>query len=138
MQYYTDGTWKDTVDELNDQQLAFTNVIVLYTDMAAYAGDSHDVAERQLRRRRYRLLRYGGKVEKIYWQKGTPLEALRLYYLTEDGKCSDIPLEVNIGKSYVTVVDIDEAGSLQTGLLSSFDLAATGTATGGEEVELAE
>ena len=58
--------------------------------------------------------------------------------LTEDGKCSDIPLEVNIGKSYVTVVDIDEAGSLQTGLLSSFDLAATGTATGGEEVELAE
>ena len=43
------------------------------------------------------------------WQKGTPLEALRLYYLTEDGQCSDTPLEVNIGKSYVTVVDIDEA-----------------------------
>ncbi len=137
-QYYTDGTWKDTVDELNDQQLAFTNVIVLYTDMAAYAGDSHDVQNVNYGDGGIGYYAYGGKVEKIYWQKGTPLEALRLYYLTEDGKCSDIPLEVNIGKSYVTVVDIDEAGSLQTGLLSSFDLAATGTATGGEEVELAE
>ena len=126
------------MDELNDQQLAFTNVIVLYTDMAAYAGDSHDVQNVNYGDGGIGYYAYGGKVEKIYWQKGTPLEALRLYYLTEDGKCSDIPLEVNIGKSYVTVVDIDEAGSLQTGLLSSFDLAATGTATGGEEVELAE
>ncbi len=35
---------------------------------------------------------YGGKTERIYWQRGTSLEALRLYYLTEDGQCSDVPL----------------------------------------------
>ena len=52
---------------------------------------------------------YVGKCEKIFWQKGTPLQALQLYYATEDGKCSDTPLDVNVGKSYLTVVDLDDA-----------------------------
>lgn len=67
---------------------------------------------------------YGGKCEKIYWQKGTPLEALRLYYLDENGQCSDTPCEINIGKSYVSIVDVDEAINFKSGLLADFDLDA--------------
>ena len=36
---------------------------------------------------------------------------------------------MNIGKSYVTVVDIDEAGNLNTGTLADYDLAASDAAT---------
>ena len=81
---------------------------------------------------------YGGKTERIYWQKGTPLEALRLYYLTEDGKCSDIPLEINLGKSYVAVVDVDEAINYETGLLADHDLAASDAATAEAEAPNAD
>ena len=36
---------------------------------------------------------------------------------------------MNIGKSYVTVVDIDEAEKLETGTLADYDLAASDEAT---------
>ena len=129
-QYYSnDGSWRDTIDEEYDQQLAFTNLVILYTDMAAYPGDSHDIQNVDYGNGGIGYYCYGGKIEKIYWQKGTPLEALRLYYLTEDGQCSDQQLDVNIGKSYVTVVDIDEAEKLETGTLDEYDLAASDAAT---------
>ena len=129
-QYYSnDGSWRDTIDEEYDQQLNFTNLIILYTDFEAYPGDSHDIQDVNFGDGGIGYYCYGGKIEKIYWQKGTPLEALRLYYLTEDGQCSDQLLPVNIGKSYVTVVDIDEAGNLQWGTLADFDLEANADAT---------
>lgn len=129
-QYYSnDGSWRDTVDEEYDQQLAFTNLVIVYTDMAAYPGDSHDIQNVDYGNGGIGYYCYGGKIEKIYWQKGTPLEALRLYYLTPDGQCSDQQLDVNIGKSYVTVVDIDEAEKLETGTLADYDLGASDTAT---------
>ena len=129
-QYYsTDGSWRDTIDEKYDEQLAFTNVVILYTDMAAYPGDSHDIQDVDYGNGGIGYYCYGGKIEKIYWQKGTPLEALRLYYLTADGQCSDQLLDVNIGKSYVTVVDVDEAVNLETGTLAEYDLAAKDEAT---------
>ena len=129
-QYYSpDGSWRDTIDEEYDQQLNFTNLIILYTDFAAYPGDSHDIQDVNFGNGGIGYYCYGGKCEKIYWQKGTPLEALRLYYLTPDGQCSDQMLPVNIGKSYVTVVDIDEAGALDVGTLAEHDLQASDAAT---------
>ena len=129
-QYYsTDGSWRDTIDEEYDEQLAFTNLVILYTDFEAYPGDSHDIQDVEYGNGGIGYYCYGGKIEKIYWQKGTPLEALRLYYLTEDGQCSDEQLPVNIGKSYVAVVDVDEAVNLQTGTLADYDLSKSDAAT---------
>ena len=96
-QNYSDGQWRDTVDEAADNKvLTFPNVIVLYTDIHTYPG--HEAKDLQYVEYAWGGIGYycyGGKCEKIYWQKGTPLEALRLYYLNEDGTCSDTPLEVN-------------------------------------------
>ena len=123
-QYYsTDGAWRDTVDEGNAQQLAFTNVITLYTDIYAYP----QYREKDLQYVEYSwggvgYYCYGGKCEKIYWQKGTPLEALRLYYLDENGQCSENFVEVNTGKSYVAVVDVDEAERFVASTLDGVDL----------------
>ena len=125
-QNYSDGQWRDTVDEAADNKvLTFPNVIVLYTDIHTYPG--HETTDLQYVEYSWGGIGYyfyGGKCEKIYWQKGTPLEALRLYYLNENGQCSDTPCEINIGKSYVTIVDVDEAINLKVGNLADFDLDA--------------
>ena len=111
MYYYPDGSWRDTIDEAaGNAQLDFTNVIVLYTDIHVYPGhEKTDLQCVEYGNGGIGYYCYGGKCEKIFWQKGSPLEALQLYYVTEDGQCSDTPLDVNVGKSYLTVVDLDDA-----------------------------
>ena len=139
-QYYSnDGSWRDTVDEGNGVTLTFPNVVVLFTDIHVYPGhEAKDLQYVDYGNGGVGYYSYGGKTERIYWQKGTPLEALRLYYLTEDGKCSDIPLEINLGKSYVAVVDVDEAINYETGLLADHDLAASDAATAEAEAPNAD
>lgn len=130
-QNYSDGQWRDTVDEAaGNTVLSFPNVIVLYTDIHVYPG--HEAKDLQYAEYSWGGIGYycyGGKCEKIYWQKGTPLEALRLYYLTEDGKCSDTPLEVNTGKSYVAFTDVDFAGNFVASSLEGVNLTTAATKT---------
>ena len=127
----SDGQWRDTVDEAADNQvLTFPNVIVLYTDIHTYPG--HEKTDLQYVEYAWGGVGYycyGGKCEKIYWQKGTPLEALRLYYLNEDGTCSDTPLEINTGKSYVAVTDVDFAENFVHSSLDGVDLSSATTVT---------
>ena len=130
-QNYSDGQWRDTVDEAADNQvLTFPNVIVLYTDIHVYPGhEAKDLQYAEYAWGGVGYYCYGGKCEKIYWQKGTPLEALRLYYLTEDGQCSDTPVEINTGKSYVAVTDVDFAGNFVHSKLDGVDLSSATTVT---------
>ena len=105
-------------------------MLVLYTDIHTYPG--HEAKDLQYAEYAWGGIGYycyGGKCEKIYWQKGTPQEALRLYYLTEDGQCSDTPLEVNTGKSYVAVTDVDYAENFIHTTLADMDLESTTTKT---------
>ena len=130
-QNYSDGQWRDTVDEAADNQvLTFPNVIVLYTDIHVYPGhEAKDLQYAEYAWGGVGYYCYGGKCEKIYWQKGTPLEALRLYYLTEDGQCSDTPVEINTGKSYVAVTDVDFASNFVHSKLDGVDLSSATTVT---------
>ena len=130
-QNYSDGQWRDTVDEAADNKvLTFPNVIVLYTDIHTYPGhEKKDLQYVEYAWGGIGYYCYGGKCEKIYWQKGTPLEALRLYYLTEDGQCSDTPVEINTGKSYVAVTDVDFAGNFVHSKLDGVDLSSATTVT---------
>ena len=130
-QNYSDGQWRDTVDEAADNKvLTFPNVIVLYTDIHTYPGhEKKDLQYVEYAWGGIGYYCYGGKCEKIYWQKGTPLEALRLYYLNEDGTCSDTPLEINIGKSYVAVTDVDFAGNFVHSTLDGVNLSTATTQT---------
>lgn len=105
-QYYPQmGDYMDTVDENNERQLAFDNVVVLFTDIHTYPGhEAQDLQYAEYSWGGVGYYCYGGHVEKIRWTKGTDLEALQLwnYDMTEN-------LQVNTGKSYVAVVDVDEA-----------------------------
>lgn len=105
-QYYPQmGDYMDTVDENNERQLAFDNVVVLFTDIHTYPGhEANDLQYAEYSWGGVGYYCYGGHVEKIRWTKGTDLEALQLwnYDMTEN-------LQVNTGKSYVAMVDVDEA-----------------------------
>lgn len=143
-QYYSDKNWRDTVDENNDQTLEFTNLVVLYTDIHVYPG--HEAKDLQYVDYDFGGVGFyftGGKCEKIYWQKGTPLEALRLYYLDENNECSDEMVELNMGKSYVAVVDLDEYEKGFTyGAAEGTNTSSAGTPAAGtvveDEVEIGE
>lgn len=129
-QNYSDGVWRDTVDEASGTTLTFPNVLILYTDIHTYPG--HEAKDLQYAEYAWGGIGYycyGGKCEKIYWQKGTPQEVLRLYYLTEDGQCSDTLLDVNTGKSYVAVTDVDYAENFMHTTLADMDLEDTTTKT---------
>lgn len=105
-QYYPQmGDYMDTVDENNERQLAFDNVVVLFTDIHTYPGhEANDLQYAEYSWGGVGYYCYGGHIEKIRWTKGTDLEALQLwnYDMTKN-------LQVNTGKSYVAVVDVDEA-----------------------------
>ena len=94
----------DTVDQNNDQQLAFDNVVVLFTDIYTYPQyREKDLQFVDYAYGGYGYYIYGGQAERIRWFKGTDLEALRLTEL--DG---ETPYEINCGKTYLAVVDLDE------------------------------
>ena len=59
-----------------------------------------------------------------------PAGGLRLYStLNEDGTCSDTPLEVNTGKSYVAVTDVDFAENFVHSTLDGVNLSTATTQT---------
>ncbi len=107
--YYGGNQWMRTMDAANNTQLTFTNLVILFTEIDNYPGTAEKGG---LKRVDYKsggvgYYFYGGKSERIFWEKGNPYDMLRLYYLSADGGNSGIPLEVNIGKTYLSVVDLD-------------------------------
>lgn len=147
-QYYgTDGNWRDAIDEEYKERLDFTNLVVLYTDIHTYPG--HEAKDLQYADYDFGGVGFyftGGKMERIWWQKGTPLEALRIYYLDENNQCGEEMVEVNIGKTYLTVVDLDEyekgfVYSSKEGVNSNtagFATSAVAAAPADNEVEVGE
>ena len=104
-QYYSaKGSYMDTVDENNGQQLMFDNLLILFTDIHTYPGhEAKDLQYAEYSWGGVGYYCYGGKIERIRWQKGTPLDTLRIVdFNTQE------PFEINCGKTYVTVVDEDE------------------------------
>ncbi len=97
------GVVHDTIDANNNQQLEFENVIVLFTDIHTAPG--HEGSGLQ-------YVEYGlggvgyyfsnGGAEEVQWTKGGPQNVLRI--LDKFGNNTDI--QVNTGKTYLTMVDL--------------------------------
>ena len=91
-----------TVDELTGKQLTFDNVVVCFANIAAYAGDSHDVQEVQYVQGGQAYLFTHGGVQTGRWEKPHPTHPLKLY--TDSGE----EMTLNRGKTYLALVDDDE------------------------------
>ena len=104
MSMYSNRTKKfeSSVDELTGKQLTFENVVVCFADIAAYAGDSHDVQEVQYVEGGQAYLFTRGGVQTGRWEKNHPTQPIRLY--TDDGE----EMTLNRGKTYFALVDDDE------------------------------
>lgn len=113
MQRYMMSQWngtkkvkENTVDENNGVQLGFENLIVCFTDIHVYPG--HEVKGLQYVDYDFGGVGFyfnGGRWEKIRWTKGSnPLQPLRLSDI--DG--NEIPVQINPGRSYIAMVDLDE------------------------------
>ena len=104
MSMYSNRTKKfeSAVDELTGKQLTFANVVVCFANIAAYAGDSHDVQEVQYVEGGQAYLFTSGGVQTGRWEKGHPTHPIRLY--TDAGE----EMTLNRGKTYFALVDNDE------------------------------
>ena len=82
----------------------FDNLLILFTDIHTYPGhEAKDLQYAEYSWGGVGYYCYGGKIERIRWEKGTPLDTLRIVdFNTQE------PFEINCGKTYVTVVDEDE------------------------------
>ena len=83
MQQNFSGNWRDTIDERVQRLSAAIpqcdRSVHRYSHLPGHETTDLQYVEYSWGGIGYYF--YGGKCEKIYWQKGTPLEALRLYYL---------------------------------------------------------
>lgn len=104
MSMYSSRTKKfeAAVDELTGKQLTFANVVVCFANIAAYAGDSHDVQEVQYVEGGQAYLFTSGGVQTGRWEKDHPTHPIRLY--TDAGE----EMTLNRGKTYFALVDNDE------------------------------
>ena len=94
--------YENTVDELTGKQLTFDNVVVCFADIAAYAGDSHDVQSVNYVAGGQAYLFTRGGVQVGRWEKPHPTHPLKLY--AETGE----EMTLNRGKTYLALVDNDE------------------------------
>lgn len=113
-----------TIDENTNQQLNFKNVLVLFTDIHTYPG--HEAKDLQ-----YADYDFGGvgmyfcngKYENVRWVKGASAwDALRIV----DNHGNEVAVKLNTGKTYVAMVDLDEAPNFTF----SSATGATGDANG--------
>ena len=111
-----------STDANNGTQLSFDNVIVLFTDFDVYpdpGGSGYDLQKVDYTFGGVGYYFNGGKAEPIRWKKGSPLEALYLV----DAEGNETSVKVNPGKTYLAVVDLEEAGKF------SYDAGAAATDT---------
>ena len=94
--------YENTVDELTGKQLTFDNVVVCFADIAAYAGDSHDVQSVNYVAGGQAYLFTRGGVQVGRWEKPHPTHPLKLYIETGE------EMTLNRGKTYLALVDNDE------------------------------
>ncbi len=128
----------ETVDATTNEQLSFENVVVLFTEIQTAAG--HE--ESGLQHVDYAFGGVGyyfsnGQAEEIKWGKGAPTEVLRLY----DKFGNETDIQLNPGKTYLTVVDLDFATKFAyyaegvsvdgTGETTTSEAATSGTTTEG-------
>ncbi len=89
----------------NDIDVEFDNVFLLWTQIEKYPDGVLSNVSLSWGGVGYYF--NGGKVEKVRWLKGSPNDPLRIVSL--DGSEEDI--KINIGKSYISFVDLDYFGS---------------------------
>ncbi len=128
------GSINPSTDANNGQQLAFENILVLFTQFDVYpdpGGSGYDLQKVDYTFGGVGYYFSGGKAEPIRWQKGAPLQPLRIL----DGGGHEQSVKINPGKTYIAVVDLEMSDQF---LYNKTGTAQTDTAeTVGDDSETA-
>ena len=101
-QYYKSQFGEPQIDENSGEQLAFKNLLVLFTTVDTYPDGVLAHVELNFGGVGYYLC--NGRYEKVRWMKGWPEQMLRI--VTMDG--TETNIKINPGKTYVAVVSLNE------------------------------
>ncbi len=102
------GDIHTTIDASTEQQLSFENVLVLFTEIQIAPG--HEAAGLQHVDYSYGSVGYyfsNGQAEEVRWGKGGPTNVL----VIQDKFGNGTDIQLNPGKTYLSVVDFDYAPS---------------------------
>ena len=94
-----------TIDELNGEQLGFTNLVVLFTEIEAYPGDSKNIQSVDYRFGGVGYYFTNGRARYVAWRKGPPNQVL---LLVDPESPTEEMITLNPGKTYLTFIDLDE------------------------------
>lgn len=99
-QFYSNtGDIRPTVDENNNQQVAFENVLVLFAPMSLY--DNSPLVKVDYKNGGGGYYFSQGHYQPVVWRKGAPFMPL----LLSSADKNETPVFINTGKTYVAVVD---------------------------------
>ncbi|MBQ7858856.1 MAG: DUF3048 domain-containing protein, partial [Faecalibacterium sp.] len=98
-------TITETRDELNGEQLGFTNLVVLFTEIEKYPGDSKNIQNVDYRYGGVGYMFTNGRAQYVMWRKGSPGAGL---ILLDPNSADEAPIVLNPGKTYLAFVDLDE------------------------------
>lgn len=121
-----------TIDENNNEQVSFDNVIVVFCGMSMYANS-------YLPKFHYSngggafYISQGG-FEPMVWQKGSP-ESFLKFWKIEDGAVSEESVTINPGTTYIAVVDDQYSESFYQSLLAGDTSAAEQGQVNANEVD---
>lgn len=118
---------RPSTDANNGQQLAFENVLVLFTDFDVYpdpGGSGYDLQKVNYANGGVGYYFSGGKAEPVRWMKGAPLQPLRIV----DFGGNEENVKINPGKTYIAVVDLIDVVENGKTAAELFGYNPTGTA----------
>ena len=118
---------RPSTDANNGEQLAFENVLVLFTDFDVYpdpGGSGYDLQKVNYANGGVGYYFNGGKAEFIRWMKGAPLQPLRIV----DAEGNEESVKINPGKTYIAVVDLIDVVENGKTAAELFGYNPTGTA----------
>ena len=120
-----------TLDGNNDVQLSFENVLVMFAPMSIYPNTGGEqLTNVDFSQGGPAFYFSQGRFAGVLWRKGAPDSPLRL----EKTDGSGDPVEVNVGKTYIAVVDDTRSEDFYNSLVAgpAGETAMGGQQTGGE------
>ncbi len=120
------GAVHETVDANNNERVKFKNLLVMFGDIAThpnYVNEHYDIQKVDYSAGGIGFYFCNGKVEQVTWSKPTPQNVMVFY-----SKTTGEPITVNPGKTYLSVVDYDEAANF------AYDTGISGDTTDAKDI----
>ncbi|NCC07419.1 MAG: DUF3048 domain-containing protein [Clostridia bacterium] len=120
------GAVHETIDANNNERVKFKNLLVMFGDIAThpnYVNEHYDIQKVDYAAGGLGFYFCNGKVEQVTWSKPTPQSVMEIF-----SKTTGEAITINPGKTYLGVVDYDEAANF------TYDTGLSGDSTDAKDI----